>query len=171
MNIYLIGFMGVGKSTVARQLSRRLQLPLTDTDEAMVSSYGCSVPEMFARWGEEGFRLRETKMLREISQGPSSVVSCGGGIALRQENVACMRENGRVIFLTASPQTILARVLHDENRPLLQGKKTIADISDLMEGRLPYYERAADSRIATDNRDISAICDEIIFSIDFTDNF
>lgn len=160
-HIYLIGFMGVGKTTVAAELSRRMELPTRDTDEEMVRHYGCTVNEMFARWGEAVFRQRETEMLLRLSRETASVISCGGGIALRKENVACMKDYGTVVWLTASPDTILSRLAKDESRPLLQGKKNPADIAKLMEQRLPYYEAAADVSISVDGRSPRDICNEI----------
>lgn len=159
--IYLIGFMGVGKSAVGRQLAKDMHLPLTDTDRAMVERYGCPIAAMFERWGEEGFRQRETEMLQKISGGAPAVISCGGGVALRRENVDCMKAGGTVVWLTATPETILTRVGRDDKRPLLRGKKNTRDISLLLEQRIPYYQAAADMTVPTDGRSVQDICGEI----------
>lgn len=160
-NIYLIGFMGTGKSTVSGCLAKRLGYEEIDTDEWIVMSQGRSIPEIFDTEGEVYFRELETDLLRKMRQD-KKVISCGGGMALRKENVSLMKQNGIIILLTAEPKTVLDRVKQDKNRPLLNGNMNTDYIRELMEKRNPYYKNAADIVVATDNRQPEEIADEII---------
>ena len=159
--VYLIGFMGVGKTTVAKELSGRLRLPLVDTDEAIVEREGRSIPEIFEREGEKIFREKETRMLRDLSEGGGKVISCGGGIAMREENRDIMAAHGVTVLLKASPETILERVKGDDNRPLLAGKKNVTAIAAMMEERRLAYEAAANLQIPVDGRTPAEIAEEI----------
>ena len=159
--VYLIGFMGVGKTTVAKELSGRLRLPLVDTDEAIVEREGRSIPEIFEREGEKIFREKETRMLRDLSESGAKIVSCGGGIAMREENRDIMAAHGVTVLLKASPETILERVKGDDNRPLLAGKKNVTAIAAMMEERRPAYEAAANLQIPVGGRTPAEIAEEI----------
>ncbi len=161
-NIYLIGFMGCGKSTVAVKLSELLDAQVIEMDEAIASREGKSIPKIFADSGEKYFRDVETRLLSDIACEQKKIVSCGGGIILREENIHLMKQSGKVILLTATPETVLSRVLHDENRPILQGKKTVKEIEALMEVRRELYEAAADEVISTDHKSVLEICEELI---------
>ena len=161
-NIFLIGFMGCGKSTVARELNLMCNLSVVEMDQIIADREGLTIPEIFAARGEEYFRGCETALLRELKNGSGSVISCGGGVATRPENVALMKEQGLVVLLTARPETILQRVSHGDDRPLLEGRKNIRDISALMESRRPAYEQAADLVIETDGKGAAAIAGEIL---------
>ncbi len=164
-NIFLIGFMGVGKSTVAGYMQRQYSMPLIEMDETLVEREHMTIPEIFAEKGEPYFRQAETSLLKEIQNESGQIVSCGGGVAMRQENVEIMKRNGKVVLLTASPESILERVKYNDNRPLLKGRKTVEGIQELMEARRPFYEAAADLVVETDNWSLSRICDEIIRKI------
>lgn len=164
-NIFLIGFMGVGKSTVAGYLQRHYSVSLIEMDETLVEREGMSIPEIFAQKGEPYFRQAETDLLKEIQEGCNTIVSCGGGVAMRQENVDIMKSNGKIVLLTASPENILKRVKDDENRPLLKGRKTVKGIQELMDARRPFYEAAADCVVRTDTQSLRAICEEIFEKI------
>ncbi len=113
-----------------------------------------SIPDIFATYGEEYFRNLETELLRELRAENGCVISCGGGVALREENVAEMKKNGRVVLLTASPETIYERVKDSNDRPLLNGNKNVEFIADLMEKRREKYEAAADVVIRTDHKTV-----------------
>ena len=139
-NIFLIGFMGVGKSTVSNS-------------------------EIFDLHGEEYFRNEETNLLKEVGNEKNKIVSCGGGVAMREVNVQEMRKSGKVILLTAKPETILERVKENHDRPLLENNKTVEYVSELMEKRRPAYEAAADIVIATDGKSANEICEEIIAQV------
>lgn len=161
-HIFLIGFMGSGKSTVAAALSRRLAVPALDSDTCIEQELGCSIADFFLREGEQAFRDRETAFLQDLQNQAPCLISCGGGMALRSENRALMRSLGSVIFLTATPETVFMRIGADTTRPLLKDKKTLADIADMMQARLPLYEDAASLKIATDHLSPSEITDKLI---------
>ena len=160
-NLFLIGFMGCGKSTIAAALSTSLNRPVLEMDEEIERREGMSIPEIFSVHGEPYFRQAETALLKETSSKGGFLVSCGGGAAMRSENVQEMKKNGIILLLTALPETILSRVADDENRPLLKGHKNISDISDLIQKRRPAYEAAADYTVITDNRSAAQICGDI----------
>lgn len=159
--IYLIGFMGAGKTTVARQLSLSVNRPVMDTDEEIIKRIGMSIRDYFAQEGEEAFREMEHEVLKEISRGSDAIISCGGGVALRADNLTCMQTYGKTFWLTATPETILRRVKRDESRPLLNGKKSVRDIEKLMGERVRFYEKAADYQIVTDGKSPKEIAREI----------
>ena len=153
-NLFLIGFMGSGKSTIAAELSRMLHRPVLEMDEEIEKREGMSIPAIFSEHGEAYFRQIETDLLKETS--------ALGGAAMREENVREMKKSGIIVLLTALPETILERVADDENRPLLKGRKNTADIEALIEKRRPAYEAAANYRVATDQKTSAEIAEEIL---------
>ncbi|MGN0295341.1 MAG: shikimate kinase [Lachnospiraceae bacterium] len=161
-NILLIGFMGCGKSTVSSFLCKMLAMDSVEMDAVIVEREGMSINDIFAKYGEEYFRNLETNLLIELSHKNQLVVSCGGGAALREINVQHMKNNGRVVLLTATPETILERVKDNDDRPLLRGNKNVEFIGDLMEKRRAKYEAAADIVISTDHKSVLEICQEMI---------
>lgn len=161
-NIFLIGFMGAGKSTVARELVEKLGFPLIEMDEQIVKEQGMPIRAIFETKGEAYFRDLETKLIRSLGGQEPTVVSCGGGVAMRQENVDSMKESGKVVFLTATPQTIYGRVKDSSDRPILNGHMNVDYIAGLMEKRRPMYENAADIVVATDGKTKEEIADEIV---------
>ena len=154
--------MGTGKSTISRRLNKLLQMQEVDTDAMIVSREGMSISDIFAEKGEESFRNMETELLCELKNERNLIISCGGGMALREENAAIMKEAGTVVWLTAKPKTILKRVAHDDSRPLLRGNKNVPFIKNLLDQRYPKYRAAADFEVKTDDRTIQSICEEII---------
>lgn len=160
-NIFLIGFMGCGKSTVAKSFSQMYGMDMVEMDQEISMKQNMSIPDIFEQYGEEYFRDLESALLKEIGAGARQIVSCGGGVVLRPENVAEMKKTGRIVLLTAKPETILKRVSGNEDRPILKGRKTIEDITALMEARCPKYEAAADIVVSTDDKSIEEICEEI----------
>jgi len=161
-NIYLIGFMGAGKSAVSRQLSDITGIPCLEMDQEIEKTAGCRITDIFTAEGEEGFRLRETAQLKKTGAGSPRIVSCGGGVVLREENVRIMKDTGVVILLTAAPETIFKRVRHSTRRPVLNGHMDPAYIRDLMEKRRPFYESAADCSVPTDGMTPREIALEIL---------
>ena len=161
-NIVLIGFMGAGKTTISDYLSTMFDMKLVEMDQEIAEREEMSIPDIFATYGEEYFRRLETKLLKELQSGKNCIISCGGGAALRQENVTEMKKNGRVVLLTASPETIYERVKDSDDRPVLNGNKNVDFIADLMEKRREKYEAAADVVIQTDNKTVLQISEELI---------
>ena len=161
-NILLIGFMGAGKSTVADYLKTKYSMDLVEMDQEIAGREGMSISDIFSTHGEEYFRNLETQLLIELQSHGNTVVSCGGGVPMRERNVKEMKKNGKVVLLTAKPETILERVKDDHSRPLLEGNKTVDYIAELMEKRREKYETAADIVVATDGRSAEEICGEII---------
>ncbi len=144
----LIGFMGAGKSTIGKMLAARLGLPLHDTDALVEMACGESIAEIFQRDGEGIFRKRETAALREIPCEECVIVT-GGGIVLREANVARLQELGRIVWLDVEEKLVLERVGYDRSRPLLRGDNPLEKIRELMESRRPRYEAASDFCVAT----------------------
>lgn len=161
-NIVLIGFMGSGKSTISRALSKVFAMEVIEMDQVIAEREGMSISEIFEVHGEEYFRNLETELLRELQNRKGVVISCGGGVPMRDENVVEMKKNGKVVLLTASAETILDRVKNNHDRPLLENNKTVTFISDLMTKRRDKYEAAADIIIQTDDKSAFEICEEII---------
>ena len=161
-NVFLIGFMGTGKSTVAAYLREKHGYQLVEMDAMIESRAGMTITQIFERYGEAYFRDLETELVKEIGVSEKQVVSCGGGVVLREENVRIMKQSGMVVMLTASPANILKRVSSDENRPILKGNKNVAFIEGLLEKRRERYEEAADVRVATDEKTIEQIGEEIL---------
>ena len=160
-NIFLIGFMGCGKSTMARFLSRDLDVELVEMDETIEAETGMTINEIFEKYGEKHFRDLESQLILRIAEKGGAVVSCGGGAILRQENVENMKKNGQIIYLSATPETIYTRVRNSTNRPLLNGNMNVEYISSLMEKRLPLYENAADITIYVDGKEKQEVVEEI----------
>ena len=164
-NIFLIGFMGVGKSTVSNALQNTFAMDVVEMDEMIAKKNNMSISEIFDLHGEAYFRNEETNLLKEVGKEKNKIVSCGGGVAMREVNIQEMKKSGKVVLLTAKPETILERVKENHDRPLLENNKTVEYIAELMEKRRPAYEAAADIRIATDGKSANEICEEIIAQV------
>lgn len=149
-HIFLIGFMGVGKTSTSRELSRLLGVTEVDTDAMIVEQEGMPITEIFASKGEEYFRQAETALLDRLRTQKACIVSCGGGMVMRPENVVKMKEQGRICLLCASPETIYEHVKDSTNRPLLNGNMNIPYIAEMMQARDPKYREAADILVETD---------------------
>lgn len=161
-NIFLIGFMGTGKTTISDCMHTLFAMDVVEMDEIISRREGMSIPDLFELHGEEYFRNAETDLLIELQSRSNVIISCGGGVPMRDVNVREMKKNGRVVLLTAEPQTILDRVKDDHGRPLLENNKTVGFISDLMEKRREKYESAADLIVQTDGKTALEICNEMI---------
>lgn len=165
-NIMLIGFMGTGKTTVSREMSRTMNIKEVDMDKYIVKREGMSINDIFDNKGEEYFRNVETECLREIQKEKGKIVSCGGGAVLKDDNVKCMKDGGVIVLLLATPETVYNRVKNGKERPLLNGHMNVEYISELMEKRKKRYLDVADIKIATDGKTPVDICHEIIDSLD-----
>ena len=162
-NIVLIGFMGSGKSSVGLKLARVLDYKFLDTDAYIEEEYGDTIATIFASEGEAGFRTLETKTLRKLKQNLHGyVISTGGGMPLREENVTLLHELGHVVFLKTSKEVIYERLKDDRSRPLLQGDNPMQKIEELLAYRTPIYEAAADSVTMTDGESFYQIIKEIM---------
>lgn len=161
-NIFLIGFMGVGKSSVARLLSEKTGFTQIEMDQVIVEQQDMAISDIFDEYGEKYFRRLEVDLLKDLQQKENQIVSCGGGVVLQEENVEIMKSCGNIVLLTAEPETIYRRVKDSSHRPLLNGNMSINYIKELMMEREEHYEEAADIRVATDHKTIETIVDEIL---------
>lgn len=160
-HVILIGFMGTGKTTVGDMLAKKLGCIQVDLDEYIVGMANRSIPELFELEGEEGFRQRETEGLRELVQrAEHQVVTTGGGIVTRPENIEIMRKYGTTVALFARPETIIERVRGDENRPLLAGDVE-EKVRNLLRERDGLYDFAP-VHIHTDGKTIEEVVKAII---------
>ncbi len=161
-NIFLIGFMGAGKTAISDYLNTFFAMDVVEMDQIIAQREGMSISDIFEVHGEQYFRDAETDLLVEMQTRNNVVISCGGGTPMRECNVAEMKKNGRVVLLTARPETIYERVKDSHDRPLLENNKTVSYIAELMEKRREKYEAAADIIIETDGKTEVGICEELI---------
>jgi shikimate kinase len=159
-NIVLTGFMGTGKSAVGRELSKMLGMKLVELDEEIEKAEGMAIRDIFNCYGEGYFRDRETEMVKRFSREEGVVISTGGGVVLREENMTALRENGIIVCLWAEPETILSRTGSSDERPLLNVDNPEEKIRELLDYRRPFYEKA-DIMIITDNKTPFEIAQEI----------
>jgi len=148
-NIVLTGFMGTGKSTVGRELARLMGMRFLELDRMIEEEVGLKIKEIFSRYGEEYFRDRESEVVKKISEREGLVISTGGGVVLRRENMDALRKKGIIVWLKAKPETILKRTLSSDERPLLNVDDPEERIRELLQKRRPYYEEA-DLSVDTD---------------------
>ena len=161
-NIILIGFMGCGKSSVGIRLSDRLRRTIIDTDQWIEQKQKKTVSEIFEESGEEAFRCMETECLRKlIKTARRQIISVGGGLPMRKENHALLKELGRVFYLKVTPETVYERVKNDTTRPLLQVEDPMERIRTLMEKRAPVYEACADVIVEVSGKSFEEIIEEI----------
>ncbi len=162
MNIYLIGMMGSGKSTVGKTLSEKMHKPFIDLDSEIEKGTGKNISEIFDTDGEDQFRKMETKQLKQYSE---SIVACGGGIVLKDENRECINENGVTILLTASMEELSYRLSDSGNRPLLADDNTEEALTKLWLERQLHYLNTADCTIETDGKNPEQLTEEILVQI------
>lgn len=164
--IALIGLPGSGKSTVGRQLARRLQLPFFDSDQVIEERLGYSIREAFDRDGEDHFRDLEEAVLDELSQIRQAVISTGGGAVIRSATRQRLRERGRVVYLNSSPDELYRRLRHDTNRPLLQVVDPLGRLRDLYAVRDPLYRDAAHFVIQTGRPSVATLVNMILMQLE-----
>lgn len=151
-NFILIGYMGSGKSTVGKKAAKAFGFRFIDTDVCIEEQEGCTISELFAKKGEAYFRDRETELIRSLLSEPKGmVVATGGGLPMRPENAAILKQLGTVIYLKAGQDTLVDRLTGDTQRPLLSDGDLRGKIKSMLEIRGPVYESTADVCIATDN--------------------
>ena len=148
-NVFLVGLMGAGKSTVGRILARRLGKRFVDTDHEIEKRNGVTIPVIFEIEGEAGFRKREQEVLTDLAQEPDLVLSTGGGIVLRPENREVLREQGFVVYLSARPELLAERTRHDRSRPLLNVDDPLGRLRELHAVRDPLYREVAHAIVET----------------------
>ena len=159
-NIILTGFMGVGKTSVGTGLAKDVGYQFVDTDLLIEADQKMSVTEIFATKGEPFFRQVESRVIGEVLQRESQVVSTGGGAVLRDANRGAFKKAGFVVCLTARPEVIFERVRHETHRPLLRTEDPLAKIGELLESRAPFYAQA-DAVIDTSEKSVEAVITEI----------
>lgn len=166
MNFVLIGYRCTGKTSVGKRLARLLGLAFYDSDAVIREETGRSVQEIVDAGGWPAFRAEEKKIVAQLALQDNCVIALGGGAVLDPENVAAIKANGRVIWLTADIRTILERMARDgastEQRPPLKGMDSILETTLVLEERTPLYEGAADLTIDTSHRELDEIVDEIL---------
>jgi shikimate kinase len=143
-NLYLVGLMGAGKTTVGRQLARRMGRRFVDSDHEIEARTGVRIPVIFEIEGEAGFRRREAQMIAELAQEPDLVVATGGGAVIDPNNRAHLKRSGLVVYLCVPPAQLYERTRHDHNRPLLQVADPLARLQELYALRDPLYREIAD---------------------------
>lgn len=155
--IFLVGMMGVGKTTIGRQLASQLGREFVDLDHAIEARCGVRVATIFDIEGEAGFRRRETALLDEYSRGQGLVLATGGGAVLAEDNRRMLRERGCVVYLRAGVDELYRRVARDRNRPLLRTQDPRQRIADLLAQREPLYESVADVTLDTADQPIAQV--------------
>jgi shikimate kinase len=164
--ISLVGLPGSGKSTVGRQLARRLSLPFFDSDHVIEQRLGCSIRAFFEQEGEERFRDVEQSVLDELTQGDPCVLSTGGGSVLRPANRTHLHERGRVVYLRSTPEEVFRRLRHDRNRPLLQVADPLQRLRELYEVRDPLYRETAHYVIETGRPSVATLVNMIVMQLE-----
>ncbi len=150
-NLFIVGPMGVGKTTIGKLLAERLKRPFLDTDKVIIERCGADIPWIFDVEGEAGFRKREAQVCDELTQQQGMVIATGGGIVLNPDNRRNLSSRGIVIYLRASIEELVARTAKDKNRPLLQTSDPRSVIERILEEREPLYLDVADHVIDTKN--------------------
>ena len=160
-NIYLIGPMGAGKSTIGKRLAKKLNYTFYDSDAEIENRTGVQIALIFDIEGEEGFRIREKRMIEELTGLNDIVLATGGGAILDRENRELLTSHGTVVYLSAGLSQLINRTLKDKNRPLLDTDNRESKIKELMALREPLYQETADFVVKTDRKSIKKIVDEI----------
>lgn len=166
LSIIFVGLPGSGKTTIGRQLARRLGLPFVDSDHVIEHRLGCSIREFFAREGEENFRDVEQAVLDDLTLNHAGVIATGGGSVLREANRRHMHERGRVVYLRSAPEDVYRRVRHDTARPLLQVDDPMGRLRALSDVRDPLYREAAHFVIETGRPSVAMLVNRIMMQLE-----
>ncbi len=166
MKLILVGMPGSGKSTVGRQLARRLGLPFRDSDHEIEQRIGCPIRDFFEREGETAFRDIEESILQELTQAPSGVLATGGGAVLRPANRERLRQAGQVIYLRSTPEELFRRLRHDSHRPLLQVPDPMGRLRSLYEERDPLYRETSHFTIETGRPSVPTLVNMILMQLE-----
>ncbi len=168
-NIFLVGLMGAGKTTVGRALARRLGKQFIDSDHEIEARTGASIPWIFEIEGEASFRAREAEVIRDLTSRSDIVLATGGGAILKPESREYLKARGTVIYLRASVNSILQRTSHDKNRPLLQTADPRQRIEQLMREREPLYLEVADLVVDTGRPNVQSLVQTILGQLELAD--
>ena len=168
MSIIFVGLPGAGKTTIGRQLARRLGVPFVDSDHVIEERLGCSIREYFAREGEDAFRDVEQAVLDDLSQHHHGVLSTGGGSVLREANRQHLHERGHVIYLRSLPEDVFRRLRHDSARPLLQVDDPLARLRALYEARDPLYRATAHFVLETGRPSVASLVHKTIMQLELS---
>ncbi len=163
-SIALVGFMATGKTAVGKLLAKKLKMKYVSTDSLVEKLAAKKISKIFELFGEEHFRTLETKVLSELKPGSSYIISCGGGIVLKEKNVALLKQHGLVIWLKATPEAINSRLKDISSRPLLNitdPVKRLKEIKNRLKVRAKYYKNAADFSLDTTNLDPTQVANAI----------
>lgn len=164
--IALVGLPGSGKTTVGRQLARRLQLPFVDSDQRIEEHLGCSIRDYFDREGEAAFRDVEQAVIDGLTRGDACVLSTGGGAVIRPDNRRHLHERARVFYLRSAPEDVFRRVRHDRNRPLLLVDDPLQRLRDLYATRDPLYRETAHFVIETGRPSVATLVNMIAMQLE-----
>ncbi len=165
-NIFLVGLMGSGKTTIGRALAKRLNLRFVDADHEIESRTGASITLIFEIEGEASFRQREADVISDLTQQQGIVLATGGGAILNQESRRSLRERGTVVYLRASVGSLVQRTSHDRQRPLLQTADPRARIEELMRQRAPLYEEVAHITVETGRPNVQSVVQNILVQLE-----
>lgn len=166
-SVVLIGLPGSGKTTVGRQLARRLKLPFVDSDQVIEDRLGCSIRDFFAREGENAFRDIEQDVIGELTLCTvGTVLSTGGGAVLRPENRRNLHERGRVVYLRSHPEELFRRLRNDTSRPLLQVGDPMEKLRELFEARDPLYRETAHFVMETGRPSVPTLVNMIVMQLE-----
>ena len=160
-NIFFVGLMGAGKTTIGKLLAKKLKKTFFDTDHEIEKKLGVKVSVIFELEGEEGFRIRETQMIDELSSKKDIILATGGGAVLSEENRAILKERGRVIYLNAKPQNLAKRMAYDKDRPLLLQGNMLDTLNQLYKDRHPLYLNVASFVVDTGQQKTQTIINKI----------
>jgi shikimate kinase len=166
LNISLVGLPGSGKTTVGRQLARRLHLRFVDSDHAIESRIGCAIRVFFEREGESLFRDIEQEVIDELTATGPCVLSTGGGAVLRSANRLHLRERSQVVYLKSTPEELFRRLRHDVNRPLLQVADPLARMRDLFAVRDPLYRETAHYVLETGRPSVATLVNMVVMQLE-----
>jgi shikimate kinase len=164
--IIFVGLPGSGKTTIGRQMGRRLGLPFLDSDNVIEQRLGCSIREFFDREGEERFRDIEQNVIDDLSKHHHGILSTGGGSVLREVNRQNLRTRGKVVYLRSTPEEVFRRLKHDMQRPLLQVNDPLEKLRSLFQARDPFYKETAHYVFDTGRPSINRLLNAIISELD-----
>ena len=162
----LVGLPGSGKSTIGRQLARRLGRPFIDTDQVIEQRIGLSIREFFEREGEESFRDLEQSVIDELTLGQPCVLSTGGGAVLRPANRQHLKQRTQAVYLHSAPEEVFRRLRHDRNRPLLQVPDPLARLRELYALRDPLYRESARFVVETGRPSVAALVNMVVTQLE-----